>query len=125
MRKKDWVLVLWCSVFVAACNSGDDETATTTRSAAASPPPAAPTNVAATADVGSITITWTESAGATSHTLHWTRNPEHGYTRVANARPPYVLSTLLRVEHSFHVTALGDGGESAPSATVSATPEAD
>jgi hypothetical protein len=90
--------------------------------------PAQPVGAAATAGNGSITFSWSAAAGAVSYQVF------EGTTAGAEAATPVqsgvtatsvVLSGLTNGQpYYLYVEAVNSGGSSAPSAQVSATPQA-
>lgn len=124
MRNKGQVCTILFAACLAACDSGDASAPTTVAAAAAKAAPAAPGGVTATAGINKITIAWSASPEADSHSIYWTRDETHGYQRIGHASSPYVFESTHRVPHRFYITASSAGGESAPSSIVEATPEA-
>jgi fibronectin type 3 domain-containing protein len=111
---------------VAALNAGGESAASGTLSATPIAAPAVPTGLAAAPGNTRITLTWHPSAGATSYVLK--RGAAPGGLRETIATPQGNSHTdlLLTNDATYYYTlaAKNPGGESAPSAEVSATPVA-
>jgi fibronectin type 3 domain-containing protein len=104
---------------MAACNSstggGDVPTV-----------PTAPTAVQATPGNQQVSISWTNSSGATSYNLYWSTTsgvtPVNG-TKITSATKPYVHTGLTNGTQYYYVaTAVNATGESVASSQVTAIP---
>ena len=88
--------------------------------------PASPVSLSAVAGSGEVTLSWNNVAGATSYNLYWSNTADltvGNGTRIAAVTSPYLHSGLTdNVTYYYLVTAVIDGFESPPSATVFATP---
>ena len=87
-----------------------------------SPIPAPPANLVATADDGTVRLTWTASSGATGYKV--VRSDGQGNSAEFSTNDPsYADSGLSNgTTYSYAVAAIGPCGDSAPSTAVSATP---
>ncbi|OIN94314.1 MAG: hypothetical protein AUJ20_01115 [Comamonadaceae bacterium CG1_02_60_18] len=90
------------------------------------PIPGKPAGVTATAGNGQITVNWPAVTGASSYNLYYlnnTRISTTNSTAVINVTSPYTITGLSNfTAYSIIVTAVSDGGESAASNAVTATP---
>ncbi len=89
------------------------------------PPPPAPTGLVATAGNGSVALTWTASAGATSYSIYrGTASGAEGTTPVGTATSNSFTDTGLTngTTYYYKVTASNSAGTSAQSSEVHATP---
>ena len=110
---------------VFATNAGGDSapsaTATATTTVA---PPAAPTEVSATAVSSTrIDLTWTASSGATGYRVERSTNGGASWT-TAGTTPSAAFQDIglaSATTYTYRVVATNAGGDSAPSATASAT----
>jgi hypothetical protein len=88
--------------------------------------PGAPQGVTATGGDESVTVEWAAAPGAISYNVYWSTAP--GVTPASGAAIPGATSPYLHTGRTngipcyYVVTAVGPGGESAPSSEVSATP---
>lgn len=96
---------------------------------AASPPPAppaAPTGVVATAGDGYVLLDGNAVSGATAYNIYWANVPgvnKSNGTKLAVSSTPQAHTGLSNgTTYYYVVTAVGAGGESAPSTEVSAIP---
>ncbi|MEP4078606.1 discoidin domain-containing protein [Haloferula sp.] len=89
-------------------------------------PPAVPTDLTPTPDNGQVTLTWTESDGATMHHLKRSLTDGSGYVTIASvAGGSYVDSGMSNgTTYYYVISAENVHGESAESAQVSAKPYA-
>lgn len=91
-------------------------------------PPSAPTNVAATAGNGYVTIKWDLVSGATSYNIYWATSAgvsKSTGTKISDVTSPYVHTGLSNgTTYYYVVTAENIYGESGESDEVSATPSA-
>ncbi len=90
--------------------------------------PSAPTGVTAAPGNAQVTISWSAITGASYYNIYWSTTngvtPGSG-TRISGATNPFTQSGLTNdTTYYYVVTAVGSGGESAPSLQVSATPSA-
>jgi fibronectin type 3 domain-containing protein len=110
---------------VTAVNAGGESARSGEVSAAPVAPPSAPTGVAATAGNTQIGLRWTAVAGATSYNVYRGTTPGgEGASPVATGiTTPSFTDTGLTdgTTYYYRVTAVNLGGESGPSAEVSAT----
>lgn len=93
----------------------------------AAPQAAGPANVVATAGDGSIKVNWDAVAGATSYDLYYSTTSGAGLSgnKLSPVSPGVTINGLVNgTTYYIVVTAVGAGGESAPSAEASATPHA-
>ncbi|MGC2063885.1 MAG: fibronectin type III domain-containing protein [Thermodesulfovibrionales bacterium] len=89
--------------------------------------PPAPVNVTAAPGNGSVTITWTASASATSYNIYFSTQTgvTKAGTKIAGVTSPAAVPNLTNgTPYFFVVTAVSSGDESVESAQVSATPSA-
>ncbi|MBJ6725151.1 c-type cytochrome [Geomesophilobacter sediminis] len=116
------------SLFLTGCGNSS-ATGTTTGTTTAPAAPTAPTGVTATSGINKIVLTWTAVPGATTYHVYWSTDPN---VTPATGTKVDVGSWIkyeqvgLYVSQTYYyvVTAVGPGGESAPSqqaATVVAT----
>ena len=93
---------------------------------AASSPPAAPTGVTATAKDGYVLLDGPPVAGATAYNIYWSAvlgvTPTNGTKLVATSSPQAHTGLMNGTPYYYVVTAVGAGGESAPSQQITATP---
>jgi hypothetical protein len=96
---------------------------------AAAPP--APTGVAATANNGSVSLSWNASTGATSYNVQRSTTSESGFTTLpaganvgqGTVGSPFLDSTVTNdTTYYYEVNAVGAGGTSANSSQVAVTP---
>lgn len=95
--------------------------------AVAPPPPGAPSAVTATPTNGGVTVTWASVSGASGYNLYYSATPPvtTASTKIAAASSPATVTGLANGSaYSFAVTAVGEGGESALSASPCAVPTA-
>src|SRR5208283_438790 len=90
--------------------------------------PSAPTGVTAAPGNAQVTISWSAVTGASYYNIYWSTTngvtPGSG-SRISGATNPFTQSGLTNdTTYYYVVTAVGSGGESAPSSQVSATPSA-
>ncbi len=90
-------------------------------------PPLAPTGVSAKGGKGSVALSWTPAAGATSYNIYCARSSSVSKTvgtKLAGiARGPFTVRKLAdRTPYFFAVTAVGAAGESGESSWVMAAP---
>ena len=87
-------------------------------------PPPVPANFAATSSDGLVTLTWTDSSGATSYNIKRSTTNGSGYLTInTSISATYADSTVSNgTAYYYVVTAVGANGESAASAQASATP---
>lgn len=115
---------------VTAGNAGGESAPSSEASATLPAPsaPAAPTNVTITPADRALTLDWDEVAGATAYHLFVSTSADvdtETAARLSFVQPPYLHQGLQNgVARFYVVTAVGPGGESAPSAEVSASPQA-
>ena len=84
--------------------------------------PSAPSGLAAGSNGASVTLTWTESMGATSYTVYRSDGSGSGYGSLGAAESPFVDSRgTLGATYSYAVTASNGGGTSGYSNDASAT----
>jgi uncharacterized protein (DUF1800 family)/fibronectin type 3 domain-containing protein len=113
---------------VAGRNAGGDGPASAVVTVTATAPPAAPTGVSAAAGDARATLAWSAMAGATTYNVY--RGTVAGGQSATPVAAGVVATSVVDAgltngtTYFYRVTALGDGGESARSAEVSATPEA-
>lgn len=110
-----------CGLLLAACGGGGS-------SAPPLPAPTAPTNVTATAKDGYVLLNANSVPGATAYRIYWANStgvtPASG-TRLDVGSSPQAHTGLTNgTQYCYVVTAVGAGGESAPSSQVCATPTA-
>jgi subtilisin family serine protease len=90
--------------------------------------PAAPANLQATAGNGQVVLSWAASTGATGYNVKRSTTSGSGYASVASGAVSGTRFTDGSVANGttyyYVVTAVNDGGESAGSSQVSATPAA-
>src|SRR5438477_10705124 len=87
-------------------------------------PPAAPTGVSAQAGDAQVTVLWDAVSGAIGYRVYSGIGALSAHTDAGGASSFTLTALTNGVTYSFAVTALGPGGESARSATVAATPQA-
>lgn len=88
-------------------------------------PPAPPTGLVATAGNGRVTLTWTASSTAKAYHVFRSTVSGSGYSPLASGltATSFIDTTVTgNTTYYYVVTAANSGGESAPSAEVSATP---
>jgi fibronectin type 3 domain-containing protein len=89
-------------------------------------PPGTPTGLGATPGANSVTLTWTAASGTpNSYNIKRSTTSGTGYTTVGTTTAPTVTftdSVLGGQTYYYVVTAVNGGGESSPSAEVSASP---
>ncbi len=109
---------------VVARNAGGDSPPSTEVSATPLSPPA---SVSIAAGPSSNYLSWSPAPGAVSYNMYWATSP--GVARAAGSRIGGIGSTSFLhsgladgVTYYYVLTSQGSGGESAPSAEVSATP---
>jgi len=108
-----FIYFLCISIFLLACK--DDEIL----------PPLSPTGISAVAGEGEITITWSDSQGATSYNIYWSESA--GVTTsngnlITGAESPFTHSGLsFGTTHYYIIVAVNEAGEGTPSSVVSAT----
>lgn len=86
--------------------------------------PAVPTNLAAVAGVGKVTLSWTASSGATSYNVKRSTVSRKNYVTVGSPASAGFLDTAVQggTKYYYVVSAVNQYGESANSSEVSATP---
>jgi len=112
---------------VTAVNAGGMSALSNPVSATPVDIPASPTDLTAVVSSGQVTLTWSLSPGASAYNLYVSTDgaPTLASTKLANAASGYVHDGLTNdVTYYYAVTAINDGGESALSVPVSATPVA-
>jgi len=92
-------------------------------------PPLTPIGVSAKVGKGSVTLSWTPAAGATSYNIYYARSSSVSKTVGAKlsgiARAPFTVRRLTdRTPYFFVVTAVNAAGESGESSWVMAAPRA-
>ena len=92
--------------------NADEETAE--EEPAPAPAPAAPAMIGAFPDYQSVTVRWQPAANATSYTVY--RNDGAAWTTTATSYRD--TAAAKDVTYSYYVTATGEGGTSAPSASA-------
>ncbi|MFX8805328.1 fibronectin type III domain-containing protein, partial [Acinetobacter baumannii] len=85
-----------------------------------------PTGISASAGNGTATISWSAANGATSYDVYET--PASGSTvKIGSATAPTTSLTVAGLTngtvYAFNVVAVNSAGSSAPSATVTVTPQ--
>lgn len=88
------------------------------------PPPDTPTNVVLEASVGNVRIQWQDVEGAAAYTIFWdiTTNVSTSSTQIQNVSNPYNHDgRAASTTYSYRVMASNSAGDSALSATQSAT----
>lgn len=111
---------------VASVNRTQTSTLSTEVSATPIPPPDVPTGISASAGNGTATISWSAANGATSYDVYET--PASGSTvKIGSATAPTTSLTVAGLTngtiYAFNVVAVNSAGSSAPSATVTVTPQ--
>ncbi len=112
---------------VAAVNPGGEGPLSSEVSARPQvPAPATPTGLSAAGGDGQVTVSWSGVSGASTYNLYFADSP--GVTtasmKLAGVNSPYVHAGRLNgITYYYRVTAQNAGGESAPSAEASATPQ--
>lgn len=115
---------------VTAVNTGGESVVSAEVLAQPLPPaPGAPTHVTATTGDTLVQLAWSASTSATSYNLYWANTAGvipggAGVTQIAGVTATSYMHTGLVNGQTYHyvVTAVGAGGEGAPSAEVSARP---
>lgn len=109
---------------VAAQNSAGESALSLQIQAMPVAPPPPPVGLVAAPGNSQITLTWTAVHGATSYTVRRSRDAAGPFATVAGPGGPTWVDKGAANDNTYHynVTALNAGGESAPSATVSAAP---
>jgi hypothetical protein len=118
-------LAAGCSLllFLAGCGGGGGGTS----SSSPTPPPAGnvPQNVTAAARAGSITVSWSPVAGATSYNVYWSASPnvtKQNGNPVSSVTSPYVQAGLTGGTTRYYVaTCIVGGAEGPDSAVATAT----
>jgi N-acetylneuraminic acid mutarotase/fibronectin type 3 domain-containing protein len=118
---KRYLFVAFLLVNLAACGPTESQQP---------PPPAAPANLTPQAGDQQVILSWNPSEGATGYNVYRSEDPEVG-VRAENRRNPALVQdttfTDADVENGqtyyYVVTAVGEGGESAASDEVEATPQ--
>ena len=92
---------------------------------ASADPPSPPTNVQATAQEGAVTLTWTDEPSASGYNVYRTTRSGPGASGAPlNGDAPLGSSEFSDAsvengtQYFYRVTAVGEGGESRPSAEV-------
>ncbi len=115
---------------VTAVSTGGESVASAESAATPLPPaPGAPANLTATTDDTHVHLAWSNTLGATSYNLYWSKTAgvvpgAAGVTQIPGVTATsYTHTGLTNGDTYYYVaTAVGAGGESAPSAEVSARP---
>ncbi len=109
---------------VTSLNAGGESAACAPISAVPVAPPPVPTGLTASAGNTRVTLTWQPTAGATSYVLKRGTTPDGPRETIANPSGTFHADLLLTNDTTYHYTlaAKNGGGESAPSAEVTATP---
>ena len=89
-----------------------------------STPPPAPTDVSAAAANGQVTVSWSDSTGASSYVLWRSTSPGGPYSALASSSATTLTDVGLTngVTYYYVVRAVNSAGQGAPSLEVSATP---
>jgi len=116
-----WLMTCW------ACSGGGGDGQPPGGGNPGASAPTAPTNLTVDPGNGTNTITWTASAGATSHNLYHATSPGVATLnglQVANVTSPYQHDGLTNGETTYYVvTAVNAEGESPPSIEAFGTPK--
>lgn len=110
---------------VTAVNSSGESAMSDAVSATPQPPPPPPSGLMATAGAGTVSLTWTASAGATGYNVKRSRTNGGSYTTIAGALTALTYTDTGVVggtTYYYVVSALNASGESANSGQVYATP---
>jgi hypothetical protein len=111
---------------VTAVNSFGESWESSLVSAVPGTAPAAPTDVTASPGDGQISISWSNSAGATSYNIYWSTAPgvtKANGTKISLATSPYIHTGLTNGKPYYYVvTAVNSYGESSTSNEVPQTP---
>jgi hypothetical protein len=122
-----WQVVAFICMLLAACGGGSDSSGPP----GGTPPPAAtippvPTNLAASAGNAQVSLTWSQSSGATAYNLKRATTTGGPYPVIASATAASYIDTSPTNGTTYYyvVSAVDSAGESANSAEVSATASA-
>lgn len=91
-------------------------------------PPSPPTNVSATSQDGAVALTWNGSRAATEYRVYRDTSSGVGVSGSPVSEAPLTESAFTDAsaengtQYYYRVTAVGEGGESDPSAEVTARP---
>jgi fibronectin type 3 domain-containing protein len=109
---------------VAAVVAGQEGPDSVPSQAAPLAPPASPTGVLAAAANGKVALTWTATPGAAKYCVKRATSPAGPFSAIVSPSTPSHTDTELvnGTTYTYVVSALNAGGESPPSAPVSATP---
>ncbi|HLY74537.1 MAG TPA: hypothetical protein VKU80_10505, partial [Planctomycetota bacterium] len=109
---------------VAAQNSAGESPASMQAQAMPVAPPPPPVGLSASPGNGRVSLTWTAVHGATAYTVRRADSATGPYDIISGpAAPPCVDAGVMNGRTYYYaVSALNAGGESAPCATVTATP---
>ncbi len=120
----------WSYYFVVTASNAVGESAPSAEVSAwidAPLPPGKPTNVAAVAGDGRVTVSWDPVKGATSYEIYFSTTQGSGTSGSVwpGAASPQIVDALTNgIPYYFVVVAHNDGGNGVPSDEVSATPTA-
>ena len=112
--------VFLACVLLASCGGGSSSPSSS------SPPPGIPASVTATAGDGQVTIGWAAVSGAASYDIYYSTSSgvSTASSIIKGVQPGYVVTGLANgTTYYFAVAAVNNGGESALSSEVSATPQ--
>src|SRR5437762_4761236 len=104
---------LWMALALVACSQKSSPA-----------PPAPPAGVTAVAADAAVTVLWQAVSGAIGYRVYSGEGALTSHADAGDVRSWTVSGLTNGHVYSFAVTALGVGGESARSATVTATPQA-